>query len=284
MEDFVKNFLAEEYKLDKNIFKQIGGLNQEKTFKIEYDGKIELEFKKINKISDNDFEIYLSNNFDDNSCITIQINKKNKVASIHNISKEKLSCFNHADFLLKKPSSFYVEMSIKLLKKYKEKFNIDKITLIDNAVINCEMRDSNNFNIGKFNLSQYLLFTKGHTWYEEFGFKITDEIKNKVVQNSKIVIKTLKIKDIDFDPLFKDASESKNYKYINDTVIKQVKKILKDNKNQKFMTIMKHIFYDNRTDETCLLYNLINSKLVRQLEKKFDKFTRLEQLEYHFTI
>jgi hypothetical protein len=67
MEDFVKNFLAEEYKLDKNIFKQIGGLNQEKTFKIEYDGKIELEFKRLNK-GDNEFEIYLSNNFDDNSC------------------------------------------------------------------------------------------------------------------------------------------------------------------------------------------------------------------------
>jgi len=283
MEDFVKNFLAQEYRLDKSIFKQIGGLNQEKTFKIEYDGKIELEFKKINK-GDGNYEIYLSNNFDDNSCITIQINKKNKVASIHNISKEKLSCFNHADFLLKNPSSFYVEMSIKLLKKYKEKFNINKITLIDNAVINCQMVDSNNYNIGKFNLSQYLLFTKGYTWYEKFGFKITDEIKNKIVQNSKKIIETLKIKDIDFEILFKDASESKNYKYLSDTVIQQIKKMLKENKNQKFMIIMKHIFYDNRTNETCLLYSLIDTKLARQLEKKFDKFTRLEQLEYYLKI
>jgi len=283
MEDFVKNFLVQEYKLDKSIFKQIGGLNQEKIFKIEYDGKIELEFKKINK-GDGNYEIYLSNNFDDNSCITIQINKKDKVASIHNISKEKLSCFNHTDFLLKKPSNFYVEMSIKLLKKYKEKFNINKITLIDNAVINCQMTDSNNYNIGKFNLSQYLLLTKGHTWYEEFGFKITDEIKNKIVQNSKKIIETLKIKDIDFEILLKDASESKNYKYISDTVIQQIKKMLKENKNQKFMTIMKHIFYDNRTNETCLLYSLIDTKLVRQLEKKFDKFTRLEQLEYYLKI
>lgn len=283
MEDFVKNFLAQEYRLDKSIFKQTGGLNQEKTFKIEYDGKIELEFKKINK-GDSNYEIYLSNNFDDNSCITIQINKKDKLASIHNISKEKLSCFNHADFLLKKPSNFYVEMSIKLLKKYKEKFNINKITLIDNAVINCEMTDSNNSNIGKFNLSQYLLFTKGYTWYEEFGFKITDENKNKIVKNSKKVIETLKIKDIDFEILFKDASESKNYKYISDTVIQQIKKMLKENKNQKFIIIMKHIFYDNRTNETCLLYSLIDTKLARQLEKKFDKFTRLEQLEYYLKI
>ena len=94
----------------------------------------------------------------------------------------------------------------------------------------------------------------------------------------------MKIKDIDFEILFKDASESKNYKYISDTIIQQIIKMLKENKNQKFMTIMKHIFYDNRTDETCLLYSLIDTKLVRQLEKKFDKFTRLEQLEYYLKI
>lgn len=41
MENFVKNFLAKEYRLDKSIFLQKGGQDKEKTFKIEYDGKID---------------------------------------------------------------------------------------------------------------------------------------------------------------------------------------------------------------------------------------------------
>ena len=281
METFVKNFLAKEYRLDKSIFLQKGGQDKEKTFKIEYDGKIELEFKRINR-GDNEFEIYLSNDFDDSSCITIQINKKTKVASIHNISKEKNYCFNHADFILKHQGTFYLKMAIKLLKKYKEKFNINKITLIDNAVITC--KESSEFDKGKFNLSQSLLFTNGYTWYEKFGFKITDEKKNKIVENSKKVIESLKIKDIDFDPILLDASENKLYKFISATTINHIKKTIKDNKNADFMLVMKHLFYDNRNDETCLLYSLINNKLLRQLEKKYDNFSRLEQLEYYLLI
>ena len=50
------------------------------------------------------------------------------------------------------------------------------------------------------------------------------------------------------------------------------------------MLVMKHIFYDNRNEETCLLYSLINNKLLRQLEKKYDNFSRLEQLEYYLLI
>ena len=276
MENFVKNFLAKEYRLDKSIFLQKGGQDKEKTFKIEYDGKIELEFKRINR-GDNEFEIYLSNDFDDSSCITIQINKKTKVASIHNISKEKNDCFNHADFILKHQGTFYLKMAIKLLKKYKEKFNINKITLIDNAVITC--KESSEFDKGKFNLSQSLLFTNGYTWYEKFGFKITDEKKNKIVENSKKVIESLKIKDIDFDPILLDASENKLYKFISATTINHIKKTIKDNKNADFMLVMKHIY-----NETCLLYSLINNKLLRQLEKKYDNFSRLEQLEYYLLI
>ena len=81
-----------------------------------------------------------------------------------------------------------------------------------------------------------------------------------------------------------DASENKLYKFISTTTINHIKKTLKDNKNVDFMLVMKHIFYDNRNEETCLLYSLINNKLLRQLEKKYDNFSRLEQLEYYLII
>jgi len=274
MEIFVKRLLAHKYKLNKNDFIQEGGVS-DKIFKIEYDKKIELEFKKINKNSE-EIEIYISNNIDDRSCLTIQINKKLQIASIHAISKEN-NCFFNGDFLLKNPGSFYLEMSLKFLKKYKDKFNIKKITLIDNAQIYCEGN-------GKFNLSQFLLLTKGYTWYEKYGFKIIDKIRRNIVEESKKVIKNLKIFDIEFDSIFDDIKKYKEYKLIDTTLLLQIKQTLKDNKNQKFMSIMNFIFNENRTNNTCLLYSLMNGKLLSQLETKFKNFSKLEQLEYYMKV
>jgi len=50
------------------------------------------------------------------------------------------------------------------------------------------------------------------------------------------------------------------------------------------MTIMNFIFNENRNNDTCILFSLINTFIVRQLEKKFDNFSRLEQLEYYLRI
>jgi len=287
MEDFAKNFLAYEYKLDKKIFMKGGS---DKKYIIEYDKKIELIFKKVNKGPD-EFEIYLSNDIDDNSCISIQIDKKTQVASIHGISKEKVSCFNHADFILKKPSNFYLEMSIKLLKKYKEKFNINKITLIDNAQIYCDKGR-------KFNLSQYLLFTNGNTWYEKFGFIVKEKNKREILDKSKKVLKDLKIKDINFKAIFDDIEKNEKSKILNKNliiqdkdvinkykdVINKYKDVINKYKDENFMKIFNYIFYANRSDETCLLYFLIAPSLIRQIEKNFSDFTRLEQLEYYLIL
>lgn len=275
-ERFVKNFLMNEYKLNGNIFLQNGNGENDKTFKIEYAGKIELEYKKVTRSND-EFDIYLSDEIEENSCITVQIDKKLKLASIHGISVEKKNCFNHADFLLKRPGSFYLEMTLKLLKKYKDKFNINKITLIDNAQILCVNR-------GKFNLSQLLLLSEGVTWYEKYGFKITDKLKRKIVEKSKEVLKEIKVQDIDFDTIFDEIKKDKDYKIIHQDTITQIKKLLKENNQTKLQLIMYHIFNENRSNDTCLLYSLINKYLIRQIETKFKDFTRLEQLEYYLHI
>jgi hypothetical protein len=282
MERFAKVFLAQEYKLSPSLFInppyppiQKGG-NNEKIIKISYDKSIELDFKKITKDND-EIEIYLTNDIGDQTCISVQINKKLGVGTVHGISKETPGCFNHADFILKHPGSFYMEMILKLLKKYKDKFNINRLTLIDNAVINCD-------NNGKFNLSQYLLLVKGSTYYEKFGFKITDENKRKIVKDSKNIINQLKIKDIDFEKIFEDIKNNKKYNLINQKILLQIKQILKGTLDKNFMVIMNHIFYKNRTNDTCLLYSLIISNIIRQLETKYSKFTRLDQLEYYLDI
>ena len=229
------------YKIKRNSYIQNGG-SSEKTYTIEYNDKIELVYKKISK-SDNDIDVYLSNDFNDN-CITVQINKKLRVGSIHSISNTEKSCFNSNDFILKNQGSFYLAMTIKLLKKYKDKFHIDKITLIDNAVIHCKKGDN-------FHVSQFLLLTKGYTWYEKFGFKITDESKQKKLDETKKVLQKIKIKDVDFKIIFENIKEkdSKKYKLINSTLIDHIKSTIKNNSNENFMAIMDFIFSKNKNDD-----------------------------------
>ena len=119
MEKITKYYWIEKTKLNLKNFIQDGG-TPEKTFKIEYDGHIYLEFKKITKSPD-EIEIYLSNEFENDNCITISINPKLRIGSVQTITAEKGSCFHNPDFILKKPGSFYLEMTLKLLKKYKKK-------------------------------------------------------------------------------------------------------------------------------------------------------------------
>jgi phosphoenolpyruvate synthase/pyruvate phosphate dikinase len=175
-------------------------------------------------------------------------------------------------------------MSIKLLKKYKEKFNINKITLIDNAQIYCNKG-------GKFNLSQYLLFTNGNTWYEKFGFILKEKNKREILDKSKKVLKDLKIKDINFKAIFDDIEKNEKSKILNKNliiqdkdVINKYKDVINKYKDENFMKIFNYIFYANRSDETCLLYSLIAPSLIRQIEKNFSDFTRLEQLEYYLIL
>ncbi len=64
-------------------------------------------------------------------------------------------------------------VSIGFLKKYKNDFGINKITLTDNSmkyIDNCKDR---------ITLSQYYFLTHGHTWYGSFGFRPFDNIANK---------------------------------------------------------------------------------------------------------
>ena len=106
----------------KNQLIRQGGGNYKK-IKMEYDEKIELEFKKV-KVDKNNIEIYISDKFVDepsneNSCISVLINKELNVAHIQGISGSTLyNCFANPEFILKKPGSFYLKMTIKMLKKY----------------------------------------------------------------------------------------------------------------------------------------------------------------------
>ncbi|ADO67059.1 hypothetical protein crov026 [Cafeteria roenbergensis virus] len=244
-----------------------GGTNNKvKTLKLEYDGKIELEYKIVS--NDKEIDVFISNYFDidklipDNSCLSIKISKIKHEAHIEGISTDKFSCFKDTTFQLKNQGKFYVTMTIKMLKKYKDKFNINKITLHDNAIIKSKK--------GDFNLSQFKLLTEGCTWYEKFGFKIDKKYKQQH-QINKDIIEKLKIKDINIIGIITDIL-NKTTNEIKKDYIKNVIKNLEENQDEKLTVMLYFIFTENKNKYSSDLYLLIIDDLLKLIETIYSHF------------
>lgn len=261
---------------------QLGG--NIKTIKMFYENEIPLEFKMI-YTNNNNLEIYISNETSEerllpnNSCLSLQIDKKLKIAHLEGISTDTLECFGNADFILRSPGSFYLNMTIKMLKKYKEKLNINKIILLDNAMVKPKY--------GKmYSLSQFKLLTENKTWYESFGFKITSEYKlqhenNKTILR-KVLLSEIKLADLIFECF---------HKKLNNDYQKEIYKFIIKNENNKLISIMNLIFKENRNDQSDLLYSLIIDDLLRRIERLYDKeknkefyYERLKNKSYYLRI
>ena len=189
-----------------NIIRNTNGLNR---LNFQNGGKIitinaktiELHFEHV--LNTDNESIYLTDisqddMYNDKSCIIIHINRKEKAAEITSLSSENnLKCYESDIFEVKKPGKFYMETTIKMLKKYKDKFNINKIIVSDRAFIRC-----NKFNI---NFSEYLFFTTGQTFYGKYDFTLVDK-DNKEKENKNIKkINKLLIKDINFDKIIEKS-------------------------------------------------------------------------------
>ena len=237
-----------------------GGGNK---FNINYK-EINLEFERF--YDDGQEIIYISNiidgkkTLDCDGCITIQIDKKLKQAVIQGVTTNIFKCFEDDDFQLKNPGNFYIKLAIKFLIKYKNKFGIKQIQLTDNAMINCHNK--------KFNLSDFLYLTKGHTFYGKFGFEPKDEDDLKRYKFNLKLINKIKMKDFNFPKMIKKIEEKeKEIKKIK--IWNHIKNILLNKKynENKFINIIQKIFTKNNSEDTCMVYYYIKRYLIKRLEK-----------------
>ena len=249
-----------------------------KKYVIEYRKNFKLEFTET--FDDNNEKIILlSNNLEkvttkDNSCLVIELNKS-KTAHIFGVSSSSLyNCFADPEFILKKPGNFYLDMSIKMLRKYKEKLNINKITLLDNAQVQPKMGKS-------YSLSQFKLLTEGNTWYEKYGFKINKESKKQHRMN-KDIIKNLRTKETNLYKLIKNTNHEKTKEELD--YKNSILKYLGLNQNDYLQESMKMIFVKNRHNYSDLLYSLIIEKLLRNIEKNYDSYERFKQNTFYLKI
>jgi hypothetical protein len=80
-------------------------------------------------------DYYILYSKDESDCVTVVIDKERKVGEIHGIGNFK-SCLIDSNT---KVGSTLLKITIKMLKKYKDTFGINKIVLTDNSVKNANL-------------------------------------------------------------------------------------------------------------------------------------------------
>jgi len=247
--DILKKYYKSFSLLKKNYLQQGGA------FSIEYNNT-KIKFNKI--IDDGIIKLFISSQNDEN-CISILIDKS-KVAYIEGITNNKFNnCFDNPEF---NKGFVIMEITIKMLKKYKHKLNIDTIQLKDNSFIYCSDKI-------KIWLSSLSFLQYNNTFYGRFGFIPKDKhLYKKYLQNQQILSTTL-LSNLNLNLIIELFSKKIKYekeiisyyiKYQNKTIVYWFNKIshkyLLDNCsffNHLIDYIFKEIKLDKFTHETFIL-------------------------------
>ena len=155
---------------------QIGG---SKKLKVTYN---EHKYVFEEAMDKNYYVLYSKDEFE---CVAVVIDIENKIAEIHGIGNYK-SCL---DDINTNVGSTLLKITLKMLQKYKDKLDIEKILLTDNSLKKC-----NNENI---KLSTMLTLLTGNTWYGKYGFTPNDERFKIKYKSNKKIMNTITLKDID---------------------------------------------------------------------------------------
>lgn len=253
----LKNILATLYKnshiirnnkithkeIFNNYINQIGG--NKKNIKIKYKKQI-FTFEESNI----DEEIYVLYSTDELECVYVVIHNSDKVAEIHGISNYK-TCVN-ITFSNLNVGSILLKLTIKMLKKYKNKFNINKIILVDNSLKQCK----------KYNIefSTMMILLNGHTWYGKYGFRPFDsdtynlnKIKNKQYDNNITIMSSITIQESN---LLEYIKLTKKEKLINDVI-----ELLDKTPNYLLCNYIQSFLNKDNYNKTCKYFNMFYREL-----------------------
>jgi len=208
----------------------------------------------------NDEYYYILYSYDEFDCVSVIIDKENKVGEIHGIGNFK-SCLIDSNTNV---GSTLLKITIKMLKKYKDLLGINKIVLTDNSVKKCEANSED------IKLSHMLILLTGDTWYGKYGFRPINvntykynEILNENYNNNKLIINKITIKEVNIMKYIK-MTKDKN-------VINAVKKILEKNENMLLKDFLQKFLKEY--DVTCQYFSLFYERLYNDLQ--LEKFYKL---------
>lgn len=230
----------------KNNIKHSTALNN-----IQYGGSNNLnvrynDHKYIFERSFVDEDHYILSSTDNEDCVNVIISKKDKIAEIHGI-KNYPTCLYKTN---QNVGSTLLKITLKMLNKYKNQFNINMITLTDNSIKRCKNTD--------IPLSIMLTMLTGDTWYGKYGFRpinisnyTINEVMTSNYEKNKKRWLTITI------------SEANLLYYINMTknadLIKATEKILKMNPKMLLKDYLSKLLSDY--DVNCKYFSCFYEKL-----------------------
>jgi hypothetical protein len=240
-----KNQILKNLKNIGLLEKQLNGGG--KDLKIEYNNKIYV----FNKLDDPYTSIvaYVLYSIDKkDNCVVITIDKELHNATIDNLTSYGLKCSTNL---------ILVKITIKLLMKYKEKLNVNKIILTDHSFIFCENIKKN------IELADLYTLKYGDTFYGSLGFIPYNEDEEK---QHKLIKKYKQNKNIIENLLAKDSKileylDKYSNKYKID--ISKLKNYILVNKDIKLSKIIQLISSKKNFNNYCILLNYILPKLFK---------------------
>ncbi len=196
------------------------------------------------------YVLYSTNKNDE--CVVIIIDKELKIANINNISSDGLKCSNT---IIKEQGKHLIKITINLLKKYKNKFNIEKIFIKDHTFISCKSIKNT------IVLADLYILKYGHTFYGSLGFlpyhehdDDKKELNKQYNHNLKIISKLL----VNDSYLIHYLNK---YSIIYDIDISDLIKYAEENKNKPLSEIIKLISSRSNFDNYCHMLKYIIPKL-----------------------
>jgi hypothetical protein len=224
------------------ILDQIGG---GKKLTIEYNN--EKYIFEESPINDNYYVLY-SLDKSELECVSIIIDKKYKLAEIHGIGNYS-TCLKDTNINI---GSLLLKLTLKMLKKYKERFNIKDIVLTDKSLKKCDSV--------YIKLSIMMILLSGHTWYGKYGFRPYDLKTNKLELDVRLNEKYEKNMEIMNTITISKANILKYILLTNKkSIIKDVERLLEIQPNYLLKDFIKSFIHNY--DNTCKYFNIFYEKL-----------------------
>ena len=216
--------------------------NNKYTFEEAYDENYYILYS----IDKNPFFIY---------CVAIVISKEFKTAEIHGINNFE-SCMIQSNIRL-------LQITIKMLQKYKTKLDINYIVLTDNSLKKCNNKD--------IKLSTMLTLLTGDTWYGKYGFRPYNISKKKInkkfteyYENNKNIMNNITILQVN---ILKYIEKTENIK-----LIKATQKLLLTNPEMLLKDYLTNLLkqYNERCNIFYIFYEDIFHDIIVDNNKLYD--------------
>jgi len=253
MDNIIKNILIRNSDILKknkiNFFKlfnnyQTGG---GKNLTVSYNDKKYI-FKKSEDVDGH----YVLFSKDKDECAYVIISEEDKIAEIHGLGSYS-SCLQETNQNI---GSTLLKITLKLLKKYQDKFQIKMIILTDNSIKKCNKVD--------IKLPIMMTLLTGDTWYSKYGFRPIkiiknaygfDEFEGKKYEQNKKIMSNIKISDIKLIKYIKMTN--------NPHIIKATKQIIKTSPDMLLKDFLSNFL--KNYDKTCEYFSMFYEELYNKI-------------------